>query len=630
MRKTILSGFFISIFIFVLLYNIYEAKVQRDNSLSINSSIKNIELINKDFDIYIKNTLAYDNFDIIQKKIKILKKNLEKIEKNNIFSKQKSTKVKNSLNILRKKLNNKLEILDRVKSYKSILNNSYRIIQKIKLKEISNDFNKIYTTILIIDKSDEINLESEFKNVNKMILNHKYNNKYEKFFLVHSKNILNYQIKLRKTTKELYDLNIENNILIFNNNYKEYINSVIYKAELSIIILLILLIIMIIFYFIYEYKLRVSNQELLKFKNAVEYSDNIVVITDGNENIKYVNESFVKSTGYTKEEAVGKKPNILKSKELSKEFYKNLKQTIYGGKIWRGEFINRNKFDEIRYEKASITPILGENGDIQEFIAMKLDVTKDRINELKLIENERMLIQQSKMASMGEMIGNIAHQWRQPLSIISTIATGIQMQIELNMPVEQKQQIENLEKIEETIQFLSQTIDDFRDFFKPDKEKVDFNIKDIYLKTLKLLSSKLDSLDIKLIENLEDIQIHNLENELMQVVINILNNARDILETKEEQDKLIFVNIYKNEEFAIIDIIDNAGGIPEDIIDKIFEPYFTTKHKSNGTGIGLYMSHEMIFKHMNGFLLVENIEYDYNSNNYKGAKFSVKVPLEIN
>ncbi|MEA3316191.1 MAG: PAS domain-containing sensor histidine kinase, partial [Campylobacterota bacterium] len=390
----------------------------------------------------------------------------------------------------------------------------------------------------------------------------------------------------------------------------------------------ILLIIMIVFYFIYEYKLRFSNQELLKFKNAVEYSDNIVLITDNQENIKYVNKSFVKSTGYSKEEAIGNKPNILKSKELSKEFYKNMKETIYSGKIWRGEFINRNKYQQLRYEKASITPILNKYGEIEEFIAMKLDVTQDRINELKLVENERMLIQQSKMASMGEMIGNIAHQWRQPLSVISTIATGFQMKIELGMPIEEDEKIENLKKIEETIQYLSQTIDDFRDFFKPDKNKTTFNIKDVYKKTLKLVSSKLVSLDIVLVEDLEDIEINNLENELMQVIINILNNARDILETKKEQKRLIFINIYKDENDAVIEIKDNAGGIPDDIIDKVFEPYFTTKHKSNGTGIGLYMSHEMIFKHMNGMLFVENIEYDYKEVSYKGAKFSIKLPLK--
>ena len=142
------------------------------------------------------------------------------------------------------------------------------------------------------------------------------------------------------------------------------------------------------------------------------------------------------------------------------------------------------------------------------------------------------------------------------------------------------------------------------------------------------LYSKFSSLNIEVIENIKDAYSINLDKEVVQVIMNILNNARDALAETNEQRRLIFIDIYQNNKSAIIEIKDNAGGIPTKIIDKIFEPYFTTKHQSQGTGIGLYMSQEMVVKHMQGTLEVKNLEYKYESKDYKGAKFVVSLPLE--
>ncbi len=248
--------------------------------------------------------------------------------------------------------------------------------------------------------------------------------------------------------------------------------------------------------------------------------------------------------------------------------------------------------------------------------------------EFKLIEKEKMMAQQSKMASMGEMLENIAHQWRQPLSVISTASSGIIMQKEFGLSSEEKE-IETLNLITDSAKHLSKTINDFRDFFKTHKKKVTFSVKEIYKKTVALLESKFKNRSIEVIENIEDIELYDLDSELIQVIMNILNNARDILENKDkEYRKLIFIDIYRENNNAILKIKDNGGGVPENIINNIFEPYFTTKHKSQGTGIGLYMSEEIIKKHMKGDLTVSNEQYEYEGKIYTGACFTIVLSIK--
>ncbi|QOY52267.1 sensor histidine kinase [Candidatus Sulfurimonas baltica] len=242
------------------------------------------------------------------------------------------------------------------------------------------------------------------------------------------------------------------------------------------------------------------------------------------------------------------------------------------------------------------------------------------------MQKDRLVYQQSKMASMGEMIGNIAHQWRQPIAIISMWANNIIADIDMgNIENEQLRKYAN--SINAQTQHLSQTIDDFRNFFAPNKEKKTFTLKNSIDKTMSLLTASFKTHSIELIENIEEIEITALENELTQGILNIIKNAKDILVTlPRESRKLIFVNVYKQGNRAIIEIKDSGGGIPENIIDKVFEPYFTTKHKSQGTGIGLYMTESIITKHLHGEISVENSEYDYEGKHYKGAVFAISLP----
>ncbi|WP_072681474.1 ATP-binding protein [Arcobacter sp. LA11] len=247
------------------------------------------------------------------------------------------------------------------------------------------------------------------------------------------------------------------------------------------------------------------------------------------------------------------------------------------------------------------------------------------ITELK--NKDQLLFQQSKMASMGEMIGNIAHQWRQPLSIISTCASGVKFEKEFSVLSDDRLN-ESMDMIVENTQYLSRTIDDFRNFFKSEKNLQLFVVSDIVKKALKLLSSNIKNNEIELFTRFSnnEFSFEGYPNEFIQVLINIINNSKDAFLANNSQERCIEISELEYKDKYILQIKDNAGGIPTGIIDKIFDPYFTTKHKSQGTGIGLYMSHQIIVDHMNGKLKVKNIEFKTKTGKYKGSCFIIELP----
>ena len=269
-------------------------------------------------------------------------------------------------------------------------------------------------------------------------------------------------------------------------------------------------------------------------------------------------------------------------------------------------------------------------------------VTTNRLREInkdleKKIEDaveknsiiEKKLHQSEKLASMGEMIGNIAHQWRQPIAIISMWANNIIVDLDMDN-IKNENLRKYATKINEQTKHLSQTIDDFRNFFTPNKEKNRFTLKSSIDKTMSLLTAAFKTHNIEVIESIEDIEIDALENELTQALLNVIKNAKDILVTlPKDKKRLLFIKIHQKDDDVLIEIKDNGGGVSEDIIDKIFEPYFTTKHKSQGTGIGLYMTQSIITRHFFGTISVQNVKYEYENQNYNGANFIIKIPHRI-
>ncbi len=249
------------------------------------------------------------------------------------------------------------------------------------------------------------------------------------------------------------------------------------------------------------------------------------------------------------------------------------------------------------------------------------------ITEIK--QNEKILNNQSKMASMGEMIGNIAHQWRQPLTAISVAAGGIKLGYELNMH-EEDEAIRELDSIVDNSQFLSDTIENFQSFLKDNRVTSEFSVKETVERTIAIISANLNSYEINIVnENDKNIRINGIQNDLIQVLLNIINNSSDILKSQKDlnKEKYIIIEIKKDDGFVIIEIQDSAGGVPEDIKSKIFEPYFTTKHQSQGTGLGLYMTHKIVVDNLKGSIVVENCPFKYQNNDYNGAKFTIKIPI---
>lgn len=266
------------------------------------------------------------------------------------------------------------------------------------------------------------------------------------------------------------------------------------------------------------------------------------------------------------------------------------------------------------------------NNSLKEKVEEKTKELRQINNELEIrikeeveenLKKDRLLSQQQKMVSMGQMIENIAHQWRQPLSLITTGVSGIKLKKQLN-DLDDVFFYETLDSILNTSKYLSNTIDDFRYFFKPQKEKEVFYLEECCRKTIDLMNPNFLNKDIQINYKMENIQISGYETELIQVLINILNNSKDALELLNDE-KLIFIDIFMENKKVIIEIKDNAGGIDEGIIDKVFEPYFTTKHQSQGTGIGLFMCKEIINKHMNGQLNISNQSFEYKNKIYKGT-----------
>jgi len=291
-----------------------------------------------------------------------------------------------------------------------------------------------------------------------------------------------------------------------------------------------------------------------------------------------------------------------------------------------------NKFVRIiiRTGQPGITPEVRVivDYDINDY-KEKTELTSDKLfstvvtalrgyNDLcSLDEKENMLISQSRQAIMGEMISMIAHQWRQPLGIISVLANNISISAQFdNLDIKKLDDI--VRKIQQQTSYLSNTIDDFRNFFSPSKKKESVVIDEVLDDTLKLIEKSLESINIVRKYNSKS-KINIYSKELMQVIINIIRNAQDALVEKGIQNPYICIKTKEDAAYLYLSVCDNAGGISPDIIDKIFDPYFTTKDARNGTGLGLHIAKTIIKKHLLGTIEVKN--------NADGVCFNITIPF---
>lgn len=259
-----------------------------------------------------------------------------------------------------------------------------------------------------------------------------------------------------------------------------------------------------------------------------------------------------------------------------------------------------------------ISQLVSLNESLEETVQRKVK---------KLREQEHMLLLKSKQAIMGELIEMIAHQWRQPLTAAGMAVNNLLFDITLD-ELSPESLSNGLTMINQQIDYLSHTIDDFRNFFHPDSEKVQTSIGELVRDTVTLIDKQFEKHSIKVRFNTnDDIEIFTYKHELMQVLLNLLTNAKDALIEHDSNNKIIQIEYSDKNDTINITVSDNGDGIPEKILTKIFEPYFSTKKEKNGTGLGLYMSHSIVHEHLNGTLTATN-------NADGGASFTISLPKE--
>ena len=329
-----------------------------------------------------------------------------------------------------------------------------------------------------------------------------------------------------------------------------------------------------------------KNEELkLLFDTTMEA---IIVFKDNK--IKDCNQIALDLLNFTSKESILKKDiHDLNLDILEKNHTKPIETTI------------------VREDKSSFKALVNIKNATIKSQSLRILTIID-ITDIKRKEN--LLSEQTKLAAMGEMLGNIAHQWRQPLNIISITSSSTKLKKEIGLLTNKM------------------IIDAFKDFLKEDKEKYLFNLTQNINNNISLIETILNENHIRLDLNLDnDIYIYNFANEFCQALINILHNASDAIDSKLKESDLRIIKITTKQinDEVIIEIIDNAGGIDKEIINKIFEPYFTTKHKYQGTGLGLYMTHKIIQTSMKGKIFVCNDKFIFEDQEYQGALFRITL-----
>jgi PAS domain S-box-containing protein len=352
---------------------------------------------------------------------------------------------------------------------------------------------------------------------------------------------------------------------------------------------------------------------------SIDIVDKYVIMsrTDLNGIIISVSNAFCKVSGYESFELIGKPFDFLKHSDMKDEFFLNIKEIIQSGEMWQGEIKNQKKNGEFYWLKTTIHPNFDNNGKVISYDAINEDITSQK--ELKNQQN--LLVEQSKSAAMGEMISMIAHQWRQPLQAVSILIQKLPLLKEIQGEISDEMLNDVVSQVSVQLDYMSKTIDDFRDYFKPNKKKEEVYIENVINKSMDFLSYlfKINSVEIRY-KNESTSKIELFLNEMVQVFINLAKNSCDAMIEREIKDRFINIYSYEKNKKLYVEFEDNAGGISKNFLNKIFEPYFSTKSNKNGTGLGLYMIKTIIEQYSFGKIDVYNTEV--------GTKFIIELPLK--
>ncbi|OUR71016.1 hypothetical protein A9Q76_06260 [Arcobacter sp. 31_11_sub10_T18] len=378
------------------------------------------------------------------------------------------------------------------------------------------------------------------------------------------------------------------------------------------------------------------TKELQDVELLVEYGRIVIFKWKNNKSLDVVHVSkSISAYGYTKEDFENKKIKYLDfihradTRNLALEITNAIKQNknsftkiyrVYGKNGKKRWIFHRAIFIKDHFGK--VTHLYGYINDITNMKMTEEELKlKVKVEAEKNIEKDRLLVQQSKLAAMGEMLGNIAHQWRQPLNNINLLIHFVRDNYN-NKHFTKKDLDESISSAKVQIDYMSQTIDDFSDYYKPTKNKALFDIKNSIEKSAKIVATQFEVNDITLEIEDNNVEVDGFENEFQQVIVNILNNAKDAAIIKKHNvdfKAVVSVKIERQEDKAILQIINNCGEASREVLDRMFEPYFTTKFETQGTGIGLYMTKTIIETNMNGRITAQNIR--------DGLKFIIILPL---
>lgn len=423
---------------------------------------------------------------------------------------------------------------------------------------------------------------------------------------------LNYFIKLRNLP-EIYDMKYRTKVLFF---------------VFSILIAIL---------FAYTYfvdniksKLTLKNKE---FEELLEVMDKYILLTETDREgiITHISSAFSEITGYSEKELVGRPHSIIRHPDIPKEVFKDMWKELNAGRIWKGELKNIDKYGNTYWVYGTIVPKYDKDKNIIGYLSFRKDITdKKRLDEIntqlklqieqKISEMEILdsnLIQHSKKALIGNLVDIIAHQWKQPLSVMSLYAIDISESVKYG-EMNQAYADELSDKFKRQIAHLANTLNGFRTFFNPSDNYDKFTLKENIENVLLLLEDELKSnqIDIK-IEGSDEIKLFGISNEFQHIFLNFVSNSKDAFVEKNIKERKILIKFFEEKEGIEIDYFDNAGGIKENILHKIFDLNFTTKPIGMGTGVGMYAT-KLIVNKLNGKISVKN----YND----GVNFKIILP----